>query len=151
MTLEQKLRKPQILVVEDNPGDIELLQRALETADVDCELSIIDDGEEALARVQRRGKYADSSPPDLAILDLNLPKVNGQQLLAAMRQSAEFDAVPIVVLTSSSSLRERAQLDALRITRHIAKPADLDEYMKIGIELKQILGDTLSLKPALIE
>ena len=131
--------KPRILLVEDNLGDVELLQRALAIAGVECELSVISDGEEALARVQHRGEYASSALPDLVILDLNLPKVSGHQILAAARATDEFEAVPIVVLTSSSSLRERAQLNELRITRHIAKPADLDEYMQIGFELKQIL------------
>lgn len=144
MTIETKRRKPSILLVEDNPGDVELLQRALNTAEVDCNLTVIADGEEALERVQHRGVYALSALPDLMILDLNLPKVSGHELLVAMRATDEFEAVPIVVLTSSSSVRERAQLNELRITQHIAKPADLDEFMKIGFELKKILDDSVT-------
>ncbi|MEO8098730.1 MAG: response regulator [Acidobacteriota bacterium] len=139
MTSGTEPRRTKILLVEDNPGDVELLQRALEGAHLDFDMAVIDDGEEALARVYRQGKHANSNRPDLAILDLNLPKVEGRQILAAMRASEEFASVPIVVLTSSSSSRERAQIEDFGITRHITKPHDLDEFMKIGFELKELL------------
>jgi len=134
--------KTQILVIEDNPADVEILRYALDNAKVDCELIVIADGGEALAFFQQRGKFLDNGPPDLAILDLNLPRYDGIELLEAMRANRAFDAVPITVLSSSSSPRDRAKIEAFGITRYITKPPDLEEYMRIGTIVKQILEET---------
>ena len=133
--------KPQVLVVEDNPADVELLRWALDSAAVDCELTVIDDGGEALAFVQQRGKYFASTVPDLAILDLNLPRYDGVEILEAMRASRVFASVPVAVLSSSSSPRDRARMEAFNIGRYITKPPDLDEYLRIGLIVKELLAE----------
>jgi CheY-like chemotaxis protein len=132
-------RKLHILVVEDNPADVELLRWALESARIDCDLTVIDDGGEALAFVQNRGKYLHSPPPDLAILDLNLPKYDGIEILEAMRGNLAFAGVPVAVLSSTSSPREMAKMEAVGIDRFITKPPDLDEYVEIGLIVKSLL------------
>jgi CheY-like chemotaxis protein len=132
--------KARVLVVEDNPADVELLRYALGSAEVDCELTILDNGGDALAFFQQRGKYADVAPPDLAILDLNLPRYDGIEILEAMRASQVFAEVPVAVLSSSSSPRDRAKIDAFHIGRYITKPPNLDEYMKIGLIVKEMLA-----------
>jgi two-component system, chemotaxis family, response regulator Rcp1 len=134
--------KTQILVIEDNPADVEILRYALDNAKVDCELIIIADGGEALAFFERSGKSPHDGAPDLAILDLNLPRYDGIELLEAMRANSAFDAVPVAVLSSSSSPRDRAKIEAFGITRYITKPPDLEEYMRIGKIVKQILEET---------
>jgi len=137
----KEVRRSQVLVVEDNPADVELLRWALDGAAVDCDLTVIDDGGEALAFVQQRGKYFASTAPDLAILDLNMPKYDGMEILEAMRASKVFAAVPVAVLSSSSSPRDRARMEAYNIGRYITKPPDLDEYLRIGFIVKELLAE----------
>jgi CheY-like chemotaxis protein len=141
MTEEVSGRPVRILLVEDNPGDIQLLKMALAAAQVDCQLTVVSDGREALDFVAQRGKYSDTTPPHLAILDLNLPKNDGLEILEAMRENEAFREVPVAVLSSSSSPRERARVERFRIGRFIAKPPDLDEYLKIGLIIKGLLAE----------
>ena len=129
----------QILVIEDNPADVELLRWALDAAGVKCELTVIEDGGEALAFVRQRGPYQNTQKPDLTILDLNLPKYDGIEILEAIRASEYFADVPVAVLSSSSSPRDRARMEAFSIGRYITKPPDLDEYLQIGSVVKELL------------
>ena len=135
-----KVGKAEILVVEDNPGDVTLLRMALEYADVDCELTVMGDGGEALAYVQQLGAKGYRVAPDLVLLDLNLPKNDGIEILNILRRNPSFSDVPVVILTSSCSPRELARIEGLQITRHLIKPMDFDEYLKIGLILKDLLA-----------
>ncbi|MFN0103301.1 MAG: response regulator [Bryobacteraceae bacterium] len=128
-----------ILLVEDNAADVYLFRKALAGAGLNFELTVITDGAEALAFVRREGKYAESPVPDLAILDLNMPKHDGADVLEAMRQSSHLANVPVVVTSSSTSPRERTRVERLGIERYIRKPPGLDEFLQIGTVLKQIL------------
>jgi CheY-like chemotaxis protein len=129
--------KPHVLIVEDNLGDVELLRMALETASVDCDVTVIDDGRDAL------DYFSDvaAALPDLVVLDLNLPKNDGLEILEAMRANPAFERVPVAVFSSSSSPQERSRVARLRVTRFIAKPPDLDEYLSIGWTLKDMLAN----------
>ncbi len=126
-----------ILVVEDNPSDVELLRLAFKQAGLDCELTVIGDGGDALDFV-RRHSPADQ-PPDLAILDLNLPRRDGVEVLGGLRANPALSEVPVAVLSSASLPRERARVEALRIRRYIQKPSELDEFLKIGGQVKELL------------
>lgn len=128
-----------ILVVEDNPNDVELLRMALRDAHVDCDLTVIEDGGDALAFVEHDAVAGDR--PDLAILDLNLPRRDGVEVLRGMRSSVVFRDVPVAVLSSSALPRERARMEALHIRRYLQKPSDLDEFLKIGGAVKELLAD----------
>jgi CheY-like chemotaxis protein len=141
-------RTARLLLVEDNPADVELLRFALGWAQVSCDLIVISDGGEALAFVQQRGRYANVAAPDLAIFDLNLPKYDGMELLEAMRANRVFARVPVAVMSSSSSPRDRVRIEAFRIGRYITKPPDLDGYLKIGLIVKQLLEEGLAAAPA---
>jgi two-component system response regulator len=132
--------KPRILLVEDNPGDVELLRLALKTAGFECDLTVLDDGGEAIAMVKGQGKYADVAPPDLAILDLNVPKNDGIEIIESMRASEVFRDTQVVVLSSSSSPRDYARLERFNIARYITKPPDLDEFLNIGSQLKSLMA-----------
>jgi two-component system response regulator len=131
--------KPRILLVEDNPGDVELLRLALKTAGFECDLTVLDDGGEAIAMVKGQGKYADVAPPDLAILDLNVPKNDGIEIIESMRASEVYRDTQVVVLSSSSSPRDYARLERFHIARYITKPPDLDEFLNIGSQLKSLV------------
>ena len=130
--------KSRILVVEDNPADVDLLRRALAEAEVDCELRIVEDGADALALIRSIEQHS-ADAPDLAVLDLNLPKHGGLEVLEAIRSSSSLAKLPVVVLSSSWSPRERSHIEKLGVGRQIVKPPDLDEFMKIGVEVKALL------------
>ena len=130
-------RQNHLLVIEDNPADVDLLRRALATADLDCELTVVDDGAEALA-LFRPG--ANTTVPDLAIVDLNLPKHGGLEVIAQMRTNPTFAEVPVVIMSSSSAPRDRSSLEKFKIRGYIVKPADLEEFMQIGQQIRELLA-----------
>jgi chemotaxis family two-component system response regulator Rcp1 len=129
----------QILLVEDNAGDIYLFRKMLENADFNFELIVIEDGAEALAFARQEGKYAGSPVPDLALLDLNLPKYDGIEVLKAMRHSSHLSKVPVVITSTSASPHERAETERLGIERYIMKPPDLEGFLQIGTVVKALL------------
>jgi len=129
-----------ILVIEDNAADVELLRRAFANAHLDCRLTLLEDGAEALAFLRRLEIPGEERPPDLVILDLNLPKNDGIEVLHAMRAAPAFAAVPVAVLSSSASSRDRARIEQLGIGRYMTKPPDLDEFLGIGLILKEMLA-----------
>ena len=129
-----------IVVIDDNPGDIELLRMALESAGVDCTLNVLDNGRDAMEFVQRLGRFSGVSAPDLVVLDLNLPGNDGVEILQALRNGGAFPDVAVVVLSSSSSPREQLRVASLRVKRFIIKPPDLDAFMKIGVTLGELLA-----------
>jgi chemotaxis family two-component system response regulator Rcp1 len=130
-------RKNHLLVIEDNPADVDLLRRALASAGLHCQLTVIDDGAEALAFFQQ-GSAAPA--PDLAIIDLNLPKHGGMEIIERMRANPTYARVPVVVLSSSSSPRDRAKMENFDVKRYIVKPADLEEFLRIGWQIKELLA-----------
>ena len=136
-------RKVRLLLVDDNPGDVQLFRWALRRADLDIDLSVIDDGGEALAMVREADASSTLNTPDLVVLDLNLPKADGREILTLMRSTRAFADVPVVILTSSTSLRDREQMESLNIARYIAKPPDLKEFMNLGSVVKNVLEETM--------
>jgi two-component system response regulator len=126
-------------VIEDTPGDVELIRMALELAGVDCDLQVIDEGEGAMAYVQQPGMGASQPVPDLVVLDLNLPKHSGLEILEAIRGNQAYASVPVTVLSSSSSRRDRAKIEDFKVAMYITKPPDLEEFLKIGPTLKDLL------------
>ena len=129
-----------ILVIEDNPGDIELLRLALQQAGVECTLKIFQRGGEALAFVKQYEQDSEGSALDLAVVDLNLPQNDGIEIIEAMQSSAVLASVPIAVFSSSSLPRERERMETLRIMHYIVKPSELDELLAVGRLLREILA-----------
>jgi len=128
-----------ILLVEDNAGDVYLFRKALTEAQIVFDCTVLDDGAQALAFVRGEGPHADIPIPDLVVLDLNLPKNEGVQVLAAIRQSQRLAAVPVIVTSSSHSPREQAETARLGIECYLRKPSDLEKFMEIGLTLKEVL------------
>jgi CheY-like chemotaxis protein len=125
-----------VLVIEDNEGDIQLLRLAVMAASLSCELIPISDGEEGFNYVVQTGDDC----PDAVLLDLNLPKISGLTILEALRANPSYAKIPVLVLTSSSSSKDRAHVEAFPPVQMVVKPADLDSFLKIGEILKQLLG-----------
>ena len=131
--MEQFNGKPAvILLAEDDPGDQELTRRALEQSKIRNELHIVEDGEEALDYLLRRGKYEDpvSSPkPDLMLLDLNMPKMDGKQLLKEMRDDPRLRRIPVVTLTTSKQENDIIHTYDLGANSYIIKPVNMDQFI----------------------
>lgn len=132
-----------IALVEDNPGDVQLIRLALRQAGVACELRVLHDGEEGMA-LARRERPQEDWHPDLVVLDLNLPKHDGLEVLAALRAEPVLATVPVLVFSSSTSPRERARAEELGAVGFLAKPPDLDAFLAVGSVLKNVLQDRAS-------
>ncbi len=120
-----------ILLVEDNPGDIDLTREALEEAKVLNRLHVVEDGEQALDFVFRRGQFTDAPRPDLILLDLNLPKRDGREVLEAIRSDANMTDIPIVILTSSQAEEDIVRAYRLHANCYITKPVNFVQFLKI--------------------
>jgi len=121
----------EILLVEDNPGDVRLAVEALKDAKVHNNLSAVTDGEEALAFLRREGKYADSPRPDLILLDLNLPRKDGREVLLEIKQDPRLKRIPVVILTTSQAEEDILKAYNLSANCYIAKPVDLEQFIKV--------------------
>lgn len=128
-----------ILLVEDNSADVYLLRRALTDAGLTFELIVLEDGAEALSFIRAEGIHAGRAVPQLAVLDLNLPRSEGTEVLAALRQNEEFDHVPVAITSSSSLPSDRDKAERYRVERYITKPSDLEHFLEIGVILKELL------------
>jgi CheY-like chemotaxis protein len=120
-----------ILLIEDNPGDIRLLREAFREKDVPFQLSVVEDGDQALAFLQQEGDYADAMRPNLILLDLNLPKTDGRVVLQALRETPEWKTIPIMILTGVQQDADHQQAAALGVERFLRKPIDLEEYLAL--------------------
>jgi CheY-like chemotaxis protein len=129
-----------ILLLEDNPGDILLVQKALQKHHIRNRLHVIRDGEEALAYVARIGQPGGEPMPDLVLLDLNLPKADGGQILSAVRQHPGCARVPVIIVSSSATLRDQARMAQLGVARYFRKPLDFDEFMQLGAVVREVEG-----------
>ena len=121
-----------ILVAEDNPADVYLLREAFSLEGQDVDLLVVTDGEQALEFVQRQGQFSNAAIPDLIVLDLNLPKSDGSDVLRCIRETEAYAGIPVVVLTSSDSPRDRKTIESLGASSFITKPSDLDSFLALG-------------------
>jgi two-component system response regulator len=130
-----------VLMAEDNPPDVYLIRQAIQNAGggLVFELIVTGDGEEAIDYILRRGKFRQASQPDLIILDLNLPKSDGMDVLRCVREQPELSQTPVIVLTSSDSPDDRSLAQRLGANRFVTKPTDLDAFMSIGRMLVRYL------------
>ena len=121
-----------ILVAEDNPEDVYLLREAFSLEGQEVDLVVVTDGEQALEFVQRQGQFSSASIPNLIVLDLNLPKSDGSDVLRCIRETEAYAGIPVVVLTSSDSPRDRKTIESLGASSFITKPSDLDSFLALG-------------------
>jgi CheY-like chemotaxis protein len=121
----------EILLVEDNPGDARLAIEALREAKVGNRLNVVQDGVEAVAFLRREGEYAGAPRPDLILLDLNLPKKDGREVLAEIKADGDLKRIPVVVLTTSKAEQDILKMYELHANCYITKPVDLDQFMNV--------------------
>ncbi len=120
-----------ILLVEDNPADARLVKEALKEVRVQAKLYWTQDGAEALDFLYRRGEYGEAPQPDLVLLDLNLPRLNGNEVLQQVKQDPLLRSIPVVMLSSSNARRDVQAAYAAHANSFMTKPADFDEFMAL--------------------
>ncbi len=125
------VRPVEILLVEDNPGDVRLTLEALKDSRISNTLQVVNDGAEAIRYLRRQGKYAKATRPDLVLLDLNLPKKDGLEVLAEVKADKNLKSIPVVVLTSSKSEEDILRAYGLHANCYITKPVDLEQFHKV--------------------
>jgi len=137
----------EILLVEDNPGDVRLTQEALKNGKVLNNLSVVGDGVEALSFLNRKGKYPDAPRPNLILLDLNLPKKNGREVLEDIKKDAKFKRIPVVVLTISRDEQDIMKSYNRHANCYITKPVDLDQFIKVVKSIEDFWLTIVKLPP----
>ena len=121
----------EILLVEDSPADVRLTKEALKEEKIHNNLSVVNDGVEVMAFLRRQGEYSNAARPDLILLDLNLPKKDGREVLKEIKSDKEFKAIPVVVLTISKAEEDVIKSYNLHANCYITKPIDLNQFAKV--------------------
>ncbi len=138
-------KKTEVLLIEDNPGDRRLIREAFDDGKMAVNLHTAQDGVEAVVFLRREGRYADAPRPDLIILDLNLPKKNGHEVLAEIKADEQLKRIPVVVLTSSEADTDIAKCYNLHANCYIAKPVDLEQFSAVVQTIENFWFTTVKL------
>lgn len=136
-----------ILLVEDNNGDILLIKEAFEEAKLANKLSIAKDGEKAIQFLEKKGKYSDEDTPDMIILDVNLPRKNGHEVLDYVKKSEKLKQIPVVMLTTSSSESDIIKSYKNHANCYITKPVDVNDFLKAVMDIEDFWISLVQLPP----
>ncbi len=145
--MEERKRPVEILLVEDNPGDIRLIVEALKENTMPNKLNVVKDGEEALIFLYKKGKYAGAPRPDLILLDLNLPKKNGLEVLSEIKNDHKLKIIPVVILTASSAERDILNSYNQHANCFITKPIYLEQYIAVVKSIENFWLTVVKLPP----
>ncbi len=124
-------RTPEVLLVEDNPGDVRLTVEAVKESEMEVHLSVAGDGIEALDFLRKNPPYEEAQRPDLILLDLNLPRLDGREVLAAVKQDKNLKTIPVIVLSTSSAVEDILKSYELHANCYIVKPVSYDEFVDV--------------------
>jgi CheY-like chemotaxis protein len=137
----------EVLLVEDDPGDVLMTQEAFEEHKVRNKLNVVQDGEEALAYLRREGAHADAPRPDLILLDLNLPRVDGREVLQAIKEDPDLRRIPVVVLTTSQADEDILRSYSLHANAYVTKPVDFDSFIAVVRQIDEFFVSVVKLPP----
>jgi CheY-like chemotaxis protein len=135
----------EVLLVEDDPGDIVLIQEAFAFNKVHNNLNIVHDGEQAIAFLRREGEYAGATRPDLVLLDLNLPRKDGREVLQEVKSDEDLRTIPIVVLTTSEAEEDVLRSYQLHANAYVTKPVDFDRFVSIVRQIDEFFVSVVRL------
>jgi CheY-like chemotaxis protein len=139
-------RKPiDVLLVEDDPGDVLMTREAFEDHKVANRLSVVADGVSAMAFLRKEGEYADAPTPDLILLDLNLPRMDGREVLQALKEDAALRAIPVVVLTTSEAEEDVVRSYSLHANAYVTKPVDFDRFIDVVRQIDEFFVEVVRL------
>jgi CheY-like chemotaxis protein len=137
----------EILLVEDNPGDVRLTQEVLREGTLFNRLSVVEDGVQAIEFLHRQGKFDHAPRPDLILLDLNLPRKDGREVLEEIKFSSDFRRIPVVVLTTSQSEDDIVRAYNFHANCYITKPIDLEQFIKVVRSIEAFWLTIVKLSP----
>lgn len=144
----QPISRPiEVLLVEDNPGDVRLTREALKEGKIRNNLHVARDGVEALAFLRREGEHAGAPRPDVILLDLNLPRKDGREVLGEVKQDPSLRQIPVVILTSSQADEDIVRAYDLHANCYISKPVDLDQFIKVVKSIEDFWFTVVKLPP----
>jgi CheY-like chemotaxis protein len=137
----------EVLLVEDDPGDVLMTQEAFEEHKVRNNLAVVNDGTEAIAYLRREGQYADAARPDLVLLDLNLPRRDGREVLAEIKSDPDLRQIPVVVLTTSQADEDIVRSYQLHANAYVTKPVDFDRFIAVVRQIDEFFVSVVKLPP----
>jgi CheY-like chemotaxis protein len=129
-----------ILVVDDDPGDVLMIEEALEGSDVEKTIDVVGDGEEAMEFLRRTGRHAEASRPDMILLDLNMPRMDGRQVLGEVKKDEDLRTIPVVVLTTSNADTDILSSYTLQANAYVTKPIGLDDFNEVVRRIDEFFG-----------
>jgi chemotaxis family two-component system response regulator Rcp1 len=136
-----------VLLVEDDPGDVVIAQEALKAGRLNTRLSVVSDGVEALAYLRRQTKYARARRPDLILLDLNLPRMSGHEVLAEVKADTDLRRIPVVVLSTSAAVEDIKRSYDLHANVYVTKPVDFDQFAEVVRQIDDFFVSVAQLPP----
>ena len=136
-----------ILLVEDNPGDVRLTQEVLKEGKIRNTLNVVMDGEEALDYLRKKGKFASSPTPDIILLDLNLPKIDGREVLEEIKQDPDLKRIPVIVLTTSDAQADILKMYDNHANCYITKPVDFSQFINVVKSIEDFWLTIVQLPP----
>ncbi|MBY8874693.1 response regulator [Micromonospora sp. PLK6-60] len=129
-----------ILVVDDDPGDVLMIEEALADSDVNKVIDVVNDGQEAMEFLRRTGRHAEAHRPDVILLDLNMPRMDGRQVLGEVKRDEDLRTIPIVVLTTSNADTDIVGSYTLQANAYVTKPIDLDDFNDVVHRIDEFFG-----------
>lgn len=147
MTANANLQPLRLLLVEDNPGDVMLFREAIKEYTVAHQLAVVSDGEQALAYVRAEAPYESALRPDLILLDLNLPRLDGQGVLAELKRDEQLRTIPVMVMTSSQAEADILRSYQLQANCYLAKPLDFDQFIDVVRSIESFWMSIVHLPP----
>jgi CheY-like chemotaxis protein len=137
----------EVLLIEDDPGDVLMTQEAFEEHKVRNKLNVVRDGEAALAYLRREDQYADAPRPDLILLDLNLPRIDGREVLAVIKEDGDLRRIPVVVLTTSQADEDILRSYSLHANAYVTKPVDFERFIAVVRQIDEFFVSVVKLPP----
>jgi two-component system response regulator len=147
MNTDVSTRPIEVLLVEDNPGDVRLTREALKEGKVWNTLHVVEDGVAAMAFMRREGEYAHAPRPDLILLDLNLPRKDGREVLALLKADENLKRIPVVILTTSQAEEDILKAYNLNANCYITKPVDFEQFLKVVRSIEEFWLTIVKLPP----
>ncbi|WP_446214116.1 response regulator [Micromonospora sp. IBSANI012] len=129
-----------ILVVDDDPGDVLMIEEALEDSEIEKVIDVVSDGQEAMEFLRREGRHTGARRPDVILLDLNMPRMDGRQVLGEVKQDEDLRTIPIVVLTTSNADTDIVGSYTLQANAYVTKPIDLDDFNDVVRRIDEFFG-----------
>jgi|ERR1051326_8049314 CheY-like chemotaxis protein len=147
MSEQESSRPINILLVEDNPGDIRLTKEVLKEGKIRNDLNVVMDGEDAVFYLFKKGKFTDAVRPDIILLDLNLPKKDGREVLAEIKADEELKTIPVIVLTTSAAEQDVLNMYEHHANCYIMKPVDFEQFIKVIRSIENFWLNIVKLPP----